>query len=191
MVWPKYNIRKECVRELILIIYIYSLVPEISGSDFKHVIFNLVSLICIFRYSDFVIIMQSFECYGTSLMISHHWFRWWLGATRQQGITWVNVDPGPCLHMASLGHNELKIKVENATQTYRTTQSIIDCISAVHTTVVTIDIFAQPSAVIYNTNITYLTTFKDASTLYVNHLIFIDLQEFHWYLFYWNYKECK
>ena len=28
----------------------------------------------------------------TSLMISRHWFRWWLGAVRQQAITWTNVD---------------------------------------------------------------------------------------------------
>ena len=31
-----------------------------------------------------------------------NWFRWWLDATRQQVITWTNVD------MESLGHNELK-----------------------------------------------------------------------------------
>ena len=77
-----------------------------------------------------------------------------------------------------------KLKLKNGSQTYRITQSIFDCTSsAVHTTIVTIDIYAQPSAVIYNTNITYLTNFKDASTLYVNHLIVSDLQEFHWYFF--------
>ena len=32
----------------------------------------------------------------------------WLGAIRQQAITWANVDPDLCRHMASLGHNELK-----------------------------------------------------------------------------------
>ena len=40
-------------------------------------------------------------------MISQHWFRWWLGAVRQQAIIWANVDPDLCRHMASLGHNEL------------------------------------------------------------------------------------
>ena len=30
-----------------------------------------------------------------------------LGAVRQQAITWANVDPYLCRHMASLGHNEL------------------------------------------------------------------------------------
>ena len=32
--------------------------------------------------------------------------RW--GALRQQAITWANVDPDLCHHMASLGNNELK-----------------------------------------------------------------------------------
>ena len=31
----------------------------------------------------------------------------WLGAVRQQAITWAIVDPDLCRHMASLGHNEL------------------------------------------------------------------------------------
>ena len=30
-----------------------------------------------------------------------------LGAIRQQAITWANVDPDLCRHMASLGLNEL------------------------------------------------------------------------------------
>ena len=32
-----------------------------------------------------------------------------LGAVRQQAITWANVDPDLCCHMASLGHNELDL----------------------------------------------------------------------------------
>ena len=32
------------------------------------------------------------ECQKTSLMRSRHWFRWCLGATRHQAITWTNVD---------------------------------------------------------------------------------------------------
>ena len=31
---------------------------------------------------------------------------WW-SVNRQQAITWANVDPDLCRHMASLGHNEL------------------------------------------------------------------------------------
>ena len=48
------------------------------------------------------------ECHRTSLIISQHWFRYWLGAVRQQANTWFNVDTDLCHHMASLGHNELK-----------------------------------------------------------------------------------
>ena len=48
-----------------------------------------------------------YECHWASLMISQHWLRQWLGAVRQQAITWANVDPDLCRHMASLGHNEL------------------------------------------------------------------------------------
>ena len=43
-----------------------------------------------------------------ALMRHEHWFRRWLGAIQQQAITWVNVDPDLCHHMASLGHSELK-----------------------------------------------------------------------------------
>ena len=35
-------------------------------------------------------------------------FMQWLGAVRQQAITWANVDPDLCRQMASLGLNELK-----------------------------------------------------------------------------------
>ena len=41
------------------------------------------------------------------MMIYQNWFRQWLGAVRQQAITWANVDPDLCRHMVSVGHNEL------------------------------------------------------------------------------------
>ena len=47
------------------------------------------------------------ECHRTSLMRSQYRFRWWLGAVRQQAITWANVDPYLRCHMALLGHSEL------------------------------------------------------------------------------------
>ena len=47
------------------------------------------------------------ECRWAPLIISQHWFRWWLGAIRQQAITWADIDPELCHHMVSLGHNEL------------------------------------------------------------------------------------
>ena len=51
--------------------------------------------------------LPSDEFHWTVLMISQHWFRLWLGAVRQQAITWAHVDPDFCHHMASLGQNEL------------------------------------------------------------------------------------
>ena len=45
--------------------------------------------------------------YNTSLVISQQWFRQWLGAVKQQAITWANVYPDLWRHMASLGHNAL------------------------------------------------------------------------------------
>ena len=43
----------------------------------------------------------------TLLMISHHWFKYCLGAIRQQAIAWADVDSDLPHHLASLCHNEL------------------------------------------------------------------------------------
>ena len=43
----------------------------------------------------------------TLLVISQQWFKKWLGAVRQQHITWAIVDPDLYRHMASVGHNVL------------------------------------------------------------------------------------
>ena len=43
--------------------------------------------------------LASGECHKTSLMISQHWFKWWVGAFRQEAMTWANVDPDLCCHM--------------------------------------------------------------------------------------------
>ena len=39
--------------------------------------------------------------------ISQYWHRSWLGAVRQQAITWTNVDLDQWCHMASLSHDGL------------------------------------------------------------------------------------
>ena len=48
------------------------------------------------------------DCSGhyhkTSLMKREHWFRLWLGAIKEQALTWANVDSDLHYHMASLGH---------------------------------------------------------------------------------------
>ena len=46
------------------------------------------------------------ECHRTLLMMSQHWFRWWLGVIKQK-VIWVNVDQNLCHHMASLSRNKL------------------------------------------------------------------------------------
>ena len=50
--------------------------------------------------------LPSDKCLWT-LMISQHWFM--LSGARQQAITWANVYPDLCRHMASLGHSELSV----------------------------------------------------------------------------------
>ena len=52
--------------------------------------------------------LPSDECQWTSLMtgqqqLSQRW--WWLGAIKQQAITWGNADPDLCHHVVLLGHN--------------------------------------------------------------------------------------
>ena len=42
-----------------------------------------------------------------TIMRSQHWFKQWLGAIRQQAITWTNVDQDLCCYEASLSHNKL------------------------------------------------------------------------------------
>ena len=71
--------------------------------------FNLVLLIDIFKSSYDNVLRD--ECHGILLMISQHWLRKWLGAIRQQAITWTSVDHGLQRHMASLGPNELSVHV--------------------------------------------------------------------------------
>ena len=67
------------------------------------------SNICYTESSQTLIVkLLSGECHRTHLMISQHWFRWWLGAIRQQAITLANVDLDLCCHRATLARNEFK-----------------------------------------------------------------------------------
>ena len=50
-------------------------------------------------HSELLLIRPSDEQYRTLLMISQYRFRQWLGAIRQQAITWANVDPDLCRRM--------------------------------------------------------------------------------------------
>ena len=44
------------------------------------------------------------DCHRTHLLISQHWFRWWLGYFREETIKWANIDPDLCRHLAALDH---------------------------------------------------------------------------------------
>ena len=70
--------------------WVNSLVPERCGNNFKSNAFrNLIFRIVAWTFS---VILLSGECHRTSLMRSQHWIRQWLGAIRQQAITWANID---------------------------------------------------------------------------------------------------
>ena len=73
--------------------FVNSLAPRRCECDSK----NVFSILFYWLVSsDLHIIMPSDECHRTSLMINSHWFRLWLGAVRQQAITWANVDQDLC-----------------------------------------------------------------------------------------------
>ena len=76
-----------------------SLAPGRCGSNFKNTCYKLIS----WAFCQIALRWMS----QNTMMISQHWFSSWLGAVRQQAITWANVDPDLWHHMASLGHNEL------------------------------------------------------------------------------------
>ena len=77
-----------------------SLLPWEILTRFKNANLNLDLLIGV--YSDLFMIMPSDECHRILLMISPHWVRQWLGAVRQQAITWSNVDLW--LHKDKMSH---------------------------------------------------------------------------------------
>ena len=63
--------------------------------------------------------LLSCECHRKPLMISQHWFGYWLGAlnSSQQAITRVNNDPDLRHHMASLGQIAFRPKCISPKQT--------------------------------------------------------------------------
>ena len=57
--------------------------------------------------------LHSDKCHWTLLMISQHWFRYWLDAVRQQAITRANVDSDLCRHMVLTGPQWVKQGMSN------------------------------------------------------------------------------
>ena len=68
------------------------LVPGRFGFDLRSVILKLRNLDQVWISLTFLVKLPSGECHKTSLMISKHRFKWWLGSARPQVITWTNVD---------------------------------------------------------------------------------------------------
>ena len=77
---------------------INSLVPGRFWWNFRLVIFKFILVIDGWGISSILVKLPSWECQWTLLMISQHWFGQWLGAVRQQAITWANFDPDPWRH---------------------------------------------------------------------------------------------
>ena len=77
-----------------------SLAPGRFQWNILEVIFKLISVIGGWAICSEI----GLTCHWTLLMISQHWFREWLGTTRQ-AITWASIDPDLCGYMAPLGHN--------------------------------------------------------------------------------------
>ena len=58
-------------------------------------------------FENIVCDMVAILSWGRWVNARGHWFRWWLGAVRQQASAWANVNPVLFCHVVSLGHNEL------------------------------------------------------------------------------------
>ena len=90
-----------------LIISFNSLAFRRFECNFRNIIVKLILMIdgwCISYMK-----LLSSKWHLTLLMTSQQWFRWWLGAEKAAShITWTNVEPVLCRHMASPGHNVLR-----------------------------------------------------------------------------------
>ena len=70
---------------------------------------TILKRLCWLIYWPFRAELPSCDCHRSSLRASQHCFVWWLGAVRQQAITWSNVDHDHHGHVKSLGTNMLMI----------------------------------------------------------------------------------
>ena len=80
-----------------------SLTPDRCGADFKSIISKQMIRIKLVGISCELTLRWMPQ---NVVVLNQHYFRSWLGAVRQQAITWVSVDPDLCRHIGSLGHNE-------------------------------------------------------------------------------------
>ena len=101
----------------------YSMAPGRSGFNFKSAIFNLVLLIGIFRSYDNALRWMSWDLSEDKSALGQEMA--WCHQVSQQAITWANVDPDLCRHMASLGHNLSSLSAGSFIAWYCYAQSII------------------------------------------------------------------
>ena len=73
--------------------WLNSLVPTRCGVNFKTITFKLIMEISGLDTRCKIARRWMPQTAVNPLMRRRHWFRWWLGATRQQAIIWANVDP--------------------------------------------------------------------------------------------------
>ena len=85
------------------IIMAYLIDPGRFEWNFRKIILKVILVIDSW---DIVVKLPSSYCHWTPLMMSQHWFRWWLGTIRQQAITSAIADSALFHHIVSLGHNE-------------------------------------------------------------------------------------
>ena len=79
--------------------YLKSLAIGRWGCNLKVLILKFISRIDILSISCDTL-LPSVEDHKTSLIISEHWFKYWLGAIRKWAITRASVDPDMCCHLA-------------------------------------------------------------------------------------------
>ena len=88
-----------------------SLTPGRCGSDFQRVIFKLIMQNSSLGTHCEIALRWMPQSLINKKSTTQHWFRLWLGAVREQVITWANVYPDLCHHMVSLGHSELNLTI--------------------------------------------------------------------------------
>ena len=93
-----------CTRLCCALFWCDKLASKRFECNFRNMILKLILVIdgwCI----SFIKLLSS-NRYLTLLMTSQQRFKWWLGAKKAASrITWTNVEPVLCRHMASPGHN--------------------------------------------------------------------------------------
>ena len=101
-----------CLMESQNILLAFNIGPCEMWQYFQSIIFKHIHLYRLVAQTQLSVKLFSCECHQASLIRSPYWFRYWLGAVRQQAINWANADPDLCCHVVLLGHNELTLAMQ-------------------------------------------------------------------------------